>query len=79
MLWRATKIASKISNVDKGQILVFDAETTGRPVLRDEIIIITILNGYGKGHLRAPYFSRCKAYRGMDRGCLDGQEKILCI
>ena len=46
MSWYATKKASKLPALDKSRILVFDTETTGtRPT--DEILQITILDGYG--------------------------------
>ena len=47
MSWYATKKASKLLTMDKGKILVFDVETTGLSATLDEIIQITILDGYG--------------------------------
>lgn len=47
MPWYATKKASKLPSMDKSKILVFDVETTGLSATLDEIIQITILDGYG--------------------------------
>ena len=47
MAWYGTKKASKLPSMDKSRILVFDVETTGLSATLDEIIQITILNGYG--------------------------------
>lgn len=47
MSWYGTKKASKLPSMDKSRILVFDVETTGLSAVLDEIIQITILNGYG--------------------------------
>lgn len=47
MAWYATKKASKLPKMDKNKNLVFDTETTGLSPSVDEIIQITILNGYG--------------------------------
>lgn len=47
MSWYATKKASKLPSLDKSKILVFDVETTGFEPLIDEIIQITILDGFG--------------------------------
>ena len=47
MGWYATKKASKLPDMDKNKILVFDVETTGKEPSIDEIIQITILDGYG--------------------------------
>ncbi len=47
MSWYQTKKASKLSTMDKNKILVFDTETTGKIPTTDEILQITILNGYG--------------------------------
>ena len=47
MGWHATKKASKLPDMDKSKILVFDVETTGLEPSIDEIIQITILDGYG--------------------------------
>ena len=46
MAWYATKKASKLPALDKSKILVFDTETTGTRST-DEILQITILDGYG--------------------------------
>lgn len=47
MAWYATKKASKLPTLDKTKIIVFDVETTGLLSTVDEIIQITILDGYG--------------------------------
>lgn len=47
MSWYATKKASKLLTMDKSRILIFDVETTGLSSILDEIIQITILDGYG--------------------------------
>ncbi|WP_049945203.1 3'-5' exonuclease [Butyrivibrio sp. AC2005] len=47
MSWYATKKASKLPMMDKSRILVFDVETTGLSDVLDEILQITILDGYG--------------------------------
>ena len=47
MAWYGTKKASKLPSMDKNKIIVFDVETTGLSPTVDEIIQITILNGYG--------------------------------
>ena len=47
MSWHGTKKASKLPSMDKKEILVFDTETTGLSSVLDEIIQITILDGYG--------------------------------
>ena len=47
MSWHGTKKASKLPSMDKSKILVFDVETTGLSSAIDEIIQITILDGYG--------------------------------
>ena len=48
MAWYATKKASKLPSMDKSKILVFDVETTGLSAVLDEIIQITIMDGYGR-------------------------------
>ena len=48
MSWYGTKKASKLPAMDKSRILVFDVETTGLSPILDEIIQITVLNGYGR-------------------------------
>lgn len=48
MAWYATKKASKLLSMDKSKILVFDLETTGLSSTIDEILQISILDGYGK-------------------------------
>ena len=47
MAWYQTRKASKLSSMDRSRILVFDTETTGIFRHRDEIIQLTILDGYG--------------------------------
>ncbi|MBQ6372026.1 MAG: 3'-5' exonuclease, partial [Oscillospiraceae bacterium] len=47
MSWYATKKASKLPYMNKNEILVFDLETTGLEAAVDEILQITILDGYG--------------------------------
>ena len=47
MAWYATKKASRLPSLDKSKILVFDVETTGLEPAVDEIIQVTILDGYG--------------------------------
>ncbi|MBR3560566.1 MAG: 3'-5' exonuclease [Oscillospiraceae bacterium] len=47
MAWHGTKRASKLVFLDKRKILVFDTETTGTVPGVDEILQITILDGYG--------------------------------
>ncbi len=44
----AAKRAKKLSEMDKSKILVFDTETTGTNPDTDEILQITILDGYGR-------------------------------
>ena len=48
MSWYATKKASKLPNMDKSKILVFDVETTGLEAAVDEILQITILDVFIK-------------------------------
>ena len=47
MRWYGTKRASKLSSMNRSKILVFDVETTGTKYSFDEILQITILDGYG--------------------------------
>lgn len=47
MSWHGTRKAAKLPNMDKSKILIFDTETTGLIPETDEILQITILDGYG--------------------------------
>lgn len=47
MSWYGRKKADKLALMDKSRILVFDVETTGLNATLDEIIQISILDGYG--------------------------------
>lgn len=47
MAWYQTKKASKLLSMDKRKILVFDTETTGVFLHRDEIIQLSMLDGFG--------------------------------
>ena len=47
MGWYQTKKASKLLSLDKRKILVIDTETTGYMLHRDEIIQLSIIDGYG--------------------------------
>ncbi len=47
MKWYGTGKAAKLASMDKSRILVFDVETTGLSPTLDEILQITVLDGYG--------------------------------
>lgn len=47
MRWYGNRRAEKLPHLDKDRILVIDTETTGLRVETNEILQITVLNGYG--------------------------------
>ena len=47
MRWYGNRRAEKLPHLDKDRILVIDTETTGLRVETNEILQITVLDGYG--------------------------------